>query len=88
MMGLRLYDHPIGDFALEAALVLLGWWLLRKRPWAPRWATGRAALVALLALQIAIEAIGTARGGAKPSACGEPGVAGLMRSGPGGPAGA
>ena len=88
MMGLRLYDHPIGDFALEAALVLLGWWLLRRRPWAPRWATGRAALVSLFALQIAIEAIGTARGGAKPSSCGEAAVAGLMRSGPESPAAA
>ncbi len=88
MMGLRLYDHPIGDFVVEAALVLLGWWLMRRRQWAPRWATGRAALVWLLVFQIAVEAVGTARGGAKPSACGEPGVAALGRSGPEGPAAA
>ena len=85
MMGLRLYDHPIGDFVVEAALVVLGWWLLRRRQWAPRWATGRAALVWLLVFQIAVEAIGTARGGVKPSACGDAAVAGPMRSGPGGP---
>ena len=88
MMGLRLYDHPIGDFVVEAALVVLGWWLLRRRQWAPRWATGRAALVWLLVFQIAVEAVGTARGGVKPSACGEPGVAVLKRSGPARPAGA
>ena len=44
LMGLRLYDHPIGDFVVEFALVCRGWWLLRTEAWAPRWATGRAAL--------------------------------------------
>ena len=75
LMGLRLYDHPIGDFFVESALVVLGWWLLRGKPWAPRWATGRAALVSLLVVQIAVEVVGTMKGGAKPSACGIPGVA-------------
>jgi membrane-bound metal-dependent hydrolase YbcI (DUF457 family) len=74
LMGLRLYDHPAGDFALEAALVFLGWWLLRSRPWAPRWATGRAALVWLLVIQISVEAAGAATGGVKPSACAELGA--------------
>jgi membrane-bound metal-dependent hydrolase YbcI (DUF457 family) len=74
LMGLRLYDHPIGDFVLEAALVFLGWWLLRSRPWAPRWATGRAALVWLLVIQISVEAVGVATGGVKPSACAELGA--------------
>jgi hypothetical protein len=71
MMGLRLYDHPIGDFFVEGALIVLGWWLLRRRPWAPRWATGRAALVWLLAIQVSVEVVGVIRGGAKPSACAE-----------------
>jgi hypothetical protein len=74
LMGLRLYDHPIGDFVLEAALVILGWWMLRRRPWAPRWATGRAALVWLLVIQISVEAVGSARGGVKPSACAQLGA--------------
>jgi len=88
MMGLRLYDHPIGDFALEALLVVLGWWLLRRRPWAPRWATRRATLVSLLVIQIVVEALGAAKGGLKPSACAAPGIAELRRSGPEGSAGA
>ena len=71
LMGLRLYDHPIGDFLLEAALVIFGWWLLRRRPWAPRWATGRAALVSLLVIQVSVEAAGSSKGGVKPSACAE-----------------
>ncbi|HET9798990.1 MAG TPA: metal-dependent hydrolase [Gemmatimonadaceae bacterium] len=70
IMGLRLYDHPIADFALESALVVTGWWLLRRRGGAPRWATGRAALVAVLVLQIAVEGAGAVLGGVKPSACG------------------
>jgi hypothetical protein len=88
LMGLRLYDHPIGDFALEALLVLLGWWLLRRRPWAPRWATGRATLVSLLVIQIVVEALGAVKGGVKPSSCAEPGIAVLRRSGLEGAAGA
>ena len=69
-MGLRLYDHPIADLALEYALVWLGWWLLRSRPWAPRWATGRAALVWLFVIQVSIETVGMVRGGGvKPSTC-------------------
>ena len=74
MMGLRLYDHPVGDFVLEFALVVVGWWLLHRREWAPRWATGRAALVALLVIQITVEAVGATRGGLKPSACAELGA--------------
>jgi hypothetical protein len=71
LVGLRLYDHPIADFVVEAALVLLGWWLLRKRPWAPRWATSRTALAVLLVFQVSVETVGMLRSGAKPSACGE-----------------
>jgi membrane-bound metal-dependent hydrolase YbcI (DUF457 family) len=76
LMGLRLYDHPVADFALEAALVVAGWWLLRARAWAPRWATGRAALIGLLALQATVEVMGVQRGGVKPSACADVGVQG------------
>jgi hypothetical protein len=71
LMGLRLYDHPISDFVVEFALVLFGWWLLRPREWAPRWATGRTALVMLFVIQLSLETLGTIQGGAKPSACGE-----------------
>jgi membrane-bound metal-dependent hydrolase YbcI (DUF457 family) len=74
LMGLRLYDHPFADFFLEAALVLLGWSLLRSRPWAPRWATGRAALVGVLVIQVSVEVVGSIKGGAKPSACAELGA--------------
>jgi membrane-bound metal-dependent hydrolase YbcI (DUF457 family) len=88
-MGLRLYDrHPIGDFVLESSIVVFGWWLLRSRPWAPRWASRRATLVGLLVIQIVVEAAGTARGGVKPSACAAPEIDGLRRSGPGGAVGA
>ena len=70
LAGLRLYDRsPVGDVVLESSIVFLGWMLLRSRSWAPRWASGRAALVALLVIQVAVEAAGTARGGVKPSAC-------------------
>jgi hypothetical protein len=69
LMGLRLYDHPIADFALEAALVIGGWWMLRAKSWVPRWATGWPALAALLLLQGTADVIGNVRGGVKPTAC-------------------
>lgn len=67
--GLRLYSRPVLDFVLESALAIAGWRLLRSRSWAPRWATGRRALVALLVLQATMDIVGTRRGGVKPSAC-------------------
>ena len=69
LVGLRRYDHPVADFAVEGALVLAGWWLLRTRTTLPRWTTSRAALAGLLAAQIVVETAGTLRGGVKPSAC-------------------
>lgn len=69
LIGLGLYEHPVADFVLEALLVLAGWSLLRSRGWAPRWATGRAALVGLLVVQVSVEAVGARKGGVKPSAC-------------------
>jgi membrane-bound metal-dependent hydrolase YbcI (DUF457 family) len=74
LMGLRLYEHPFADFALESALVFLGWRLLRARPWAPRWATGRAALAWLLMVQVSVETVGVITGGVKPPACAELGA--------------
>ena len=73
-MGLRLYERPAADFVLEALLVLIGWWLLRKQPSAPRWATGRMALAALLVLQLSTDIVGSLRSGMKPSACAEAGA--------------
>ena len=69
LIGLRLYDYPIADFALEAVLSIGGWLMLRARSWSPRWATGWLALAALLVLQATADAIGSVRGGVKPSAC-------------------
>jgi hypothetical protein len=69
LRGLRLYDRPLADFVLEAALVTGGWRLLRARSWAPRWATSWLALVSLLVLQATADVIGAARGGVKPSTC-------------------
>lgn len=69
LLGLRLYNHPVADFALEALIAAGGWWLVRSREWAPRWATGWLALAALLALQGTLDIVGARRGGLKPSAC-------------------
>ena len=70
LMGLYLYGEPALDFVLEALLAIGGWWLLRARGRAPRWATGVAALAAVLALQGILDTAGARRGGVKPTACG------------------
>ena len=69
LMGLRLYEHPLADFALEALIVVGGWWLVRSRRWAPRWASGWLALAALLLTQGALDVAGAHGGGTKPNAC-------------------
>ncbi|MDB4881421.1 MAG: hypothetical protein JWL95_187 [Gemmatimonadetes bacterium] len=69
IIGLRLYDWPAADFAVEALLVAVGWRVLRTSPNAPRWATGWSALAVLLALQATADLAGKLRGGVKPSSC-------------------
>jgi len=70
MMGLYLYKHPLLDFLVEAPILIIGWWLLRRSRSAPRWATSALALGVLLAGQGALDLL--ASDGAKPSACSSP----------------
>jgi hypothetical protein len=89
LMGLRLYDHPIGDLVVEFVLVFAGWWLMRRRNWAPKWATGRAALIWLFVIQVSVETVGAISGGVKPWSCGGAGGGAVLRqSGPASHAGA
>ena len=69
LLGLRLYEFPPGDFVLEALILLGGWWLVRSRRPAPRWATGWLAVAALLLAQGTLDVLGARGGGTKPSAC-------------------
>jgi hypothetical protein len=71
MMGLYVYEHPLLDFLIEAPILIVGWWLLRRTGGAPRWATSVLVLGALLAGQGALDIL-TRNGGAKPSACSSP----------------
>lgn len=67
MLGLRLYEWPALDFAIEASLLAGGWWLLRRDPRAPALASSRRALVMALALQGAADL--SPRSSLKMSAC-------------------
>jgi membrane-bound metal-dependent hydrolase YbcI (DUF457 family) len=57
MIGLRLYDHPIADFVVEAIVILIGALLYRRTLPARRrpWADVSIMIGALLALQLAID---------------------------------
>lgn len=67
MLGLYVYQWPLLDFLIEAPILIIGWWLLRRSPGAPRWATWVLVLVVLLAGQGALDFL--AGNGAKPNAC-------------------
>jgi hypothetical protein len=69
LMGLYLYEQPLADFVIEAALAVAGWWLVRRRPGTARWASGWLALGVLLALQATLDIVGSRHGGVKPNAC-------------------
>ena len=75
LIGLNLYSHPLADFALEAIVAFAGWRYLRARSPTPSWATRRIALVALLAMQAAMDVASYSVGPVKPNACGATGGA-------------
>lgn len=70
MVGFHLYDKPLYDFLLEAPILLIGWWLLRRSDRAPRWTSSPWALVALLFVQGTFDVLKLGEGGRlKPSRC-------------------
>jgi len=71
MVGLNVYSRPLLDFLIEAPMLIVGWWMLRRTRSAPAWTTSVLVLVALLAGQGALDVV--ARRGVKPSACALPG---------------
>jgi hypothetical protein len=68
LIGLNLYAHPLLDFLLELPIALGGWWLLRRAPGVPRWATTVTAAVALVLIQGVIDSA-VIQGFDKPTAC-------------------
>lgn len=67
MIGLDLYARSLLDFLIEAPILLLGWWMLRRFGRAPRWATSVVSVVAFLVLQGAFDLV--QGDGVKPTAC-------------------
>jgi hypothetical protein len=66
LVGLRLYERPFTDFAIESAMVIVGWLILRRSTPAPRWAVAPAALCTALVLQGAANLV---KDNLKPTAC-------------------
>ena len=66
MVGLNVYGRPFLDFLVEVPIALLGWWAMRRRATAPRWATSIWMFVLVVGIQTAFDAT---RKGVKPSAC-------------------
>ncbi len=66
LLGLQWYARPLLDFSAESALVVAGWWLLRRTPGAPPWATSTLGVAALLLVQGVFNLVGRE---VKPNAC-------------------
>ncbi len=67
MLGLYVYQRPFLDFSIEAPILIIGWWLLRRSRSAPPWATSALVLAVFLGGQAFLDL--AVREGAKPSAC-------------------
>lgn len=67
MLGLDVYGRPLLDFAIEAPILIAGWWMLRRSRSGPWWATSALVLVVLLGGQAVLDV--AVRDGAKPTAC-------------------
>ena len=66
MHGLRLYDRPLSDFALESIILVAGWSLARRAGDRPMWTRSIAGLAALLAIQATANVLHRS---IKPSTC-------------------
>ena len=67
-VGLRLYDRPLWDFALEVPVVLLGWMAARRSSIRRSWTTSVWLLVLILGVQSFFDATHDNRL-RKPTAC-------------------
>ncbi|MEO7457486.1 MAG: hypothetical protein ABIY52_14570 [Gemmatimonadaceae bacterium] len=67
LMGLRLYDRPLWDWAVEVPILVAGWWMLRRAGRGPRWATTAYALAGMILGQTVFDLL--TGGGVKPNAC-------------------
>jgi hypothetical protein len=69
IVGLNLYSHPLGDFALETVVTFAGWRMLRMSPARDPWTSAPVLLAALLAAQAALDIASYAMGPLKPNGC-------------------
>ena len=69
-MGQGWYDRPILDALLEFPVIVLGWWLLRRRAEGPPWARSFIILIVGLAPQLLFDGYRyTFQATLKPSTC-------------------
>ena len=69
MHGLYFYNHPLWDFALEAPLVVLGWFVARRSAVSSSWITSGGMLLSILAVQVVFDITMHSRNTRKPTAC-------------------
>ena len=70
MVGLYVYERPFLDYLVEVPIAMLGWWAMRRRATAPRWAMSIWMLALVVGIQTAFDGTSAVtRKGVKPSAC-------------------
>lgn len=79
VVGLNLYQWAWADFAVEAPLIVGGWWAARRWGNVPRWVGGRLAVAALLGAQLLADAMPARQEGSALSVCAKAGFIDQLR---------
>ncbi len=74
VIGLNLYDTWWADFAVEAPLIVGGWWAARRWGRVPPWIGSRTLLAGLLGFQLLADVMPDRRETANPSVCAKAGL--------------
>jgi hypothetical protein len=74
LIGLNLYQWGWADFAVEAPIIVGGWYAARRWGDPPRWLAGRAAFAVLLGAQLLFDAIPTPAATGAQEVCAKAGI--------------
>ncbi len=67
--GLYLYRWGWADFLIEIPVIILGWWMLRRADYSPKWVVSATVLVALIAVQAGFDGATQVSGPRAPRVC-------------------
>jgi hypothetical protein len=69
VVGLYVYRLPWLDFLIEAPVIVVGWWMLHRARFSPRWVVSGLALAVLLTVQLGFDLKSELTGPRPPREC-------------------